>query len=122
MNNSYVDATMNNLEIGLALEDFVYGGKVNVVIPSLTPYMDKDKIATSKNKINKKNIMNKDVGALGLTECESCNYLTLDIPLELYRYYHICSKRLTYHGYKGEKFLIQFIGGDINQPVIIRRY
>ena len=124
MNNSYSDSTMNTPEIGIALEDFTYGGTVKISIPSLTPFMDNNKASSGNNKVIKKNIMNKDTSQLKLTDCISQNYIELPVPLELYRYKlnEPYERTATYSGSKGEKFVIMFIGGSIDKPIIVRRY
>ena len=126
MNNSYIDGNMNNIEIGIAIENFQYGGIAKISIPSLTPFTDNTKNALYTNKINKSNIMNKDVDKLGITACSYQNYLELEVPLELYRHKFDQSNErneyISYSGSAGEKFAISFIGGDINKPIILRRY
>ena len=117
----YSNQTIATSEIGTALENFIYGFKVKMSIPSLVPFLNQNDTVTEKRTINKGNILNKDIEALRLSSCEACNYIEVYVPEELYRYRNLCSKRLTYKGNKGEQFLISFIGGDINKPVAVRR-
>ena len=110
------------VEICIALEDFTYGNNVKVSIPTLNPLMKQDNIVMVKNKINKKNIMNKDKSYFNNinNSCFSTNYLSLLIPEELYR--HSGNEYpSSYKGYKGEKFAVSFIGGDLDQPIVLRR-
>lgn len=122
--NNYEDSIMNNLEIGIALEDFDYGDDVKISIPSLTPFSDSNNVSKSKNKIIKRNIMNKEIDKLRLTDTESVNYILINVPVELYRHKlnEDNERSATYSGKKGEKFVIMFIGGDIKKPVVLRRY
>ena len=114
---------MNNIEIGTALENFEYGSMVKISIPSLTPFIN-NKRATYK--INTANIMNKDINSLKITSCECQNYLEILIPLELFRHKfdqkNLLYEYLPYDGSAGEQFVMSFIGGDINKPVVLRRY
>lgn len=112
------------VEICIALEDFIYGGYAKVSIPSLNPLMSKTEKSVTTQKININNLMNKDKSkfqSYNKAKCSTSNYVQVKIPEELYRYRNHCSKKLTYKGYKGEQFAISFIGGDLNQPIVLRR-
>lgn len=111
--------TSSTVEICIALEDFTYGNNVKVSIPALHPLLDKDKIITVKNKINISNIMNKDKSYFSniSDNCVSTNYISVLIPK--YMADDETSDSIT--GSKGQKFAISFIGGDLDQPIVLRR-
>lgn len=123
MNNSYSDSTSASIvEYCTALEDFVYGESVKLSVPSLN-LMSNNSISENKQRINTNNIMNKDKSKL-IVENKTVtmsNYLSIIIPIELYRYKNECGKKLTYKGFKGESFALSFIGGDLTKPIVLRR-
>lgn len=89
-----------------------YEGKF--YIPVLTPLLNGDKPydITDKN-INKNNILN-DSSSMDISGCTSSNYLILAVPNpDQYSYY----KDMI-----GDKFVVVFIGGDPNKPVLIGGY
>ena len=114
INNTYNSTTIANNQIGIAVEDFYYGATAKISIPTLVPFYNNKKQDTQKETINIKNIMNKKSLSIN-PKAESCNYILLEIPIEL------CRNQDSYEGCKGDKFLISFIGGDINYPVAVRR-
>lgn len=149
-NNYYLQSDMKYLDTVVALEDFYYGTKVKVSIASLTPLSNKNTDMEHTRKINKRNIMNKDIESLGISECTSSNYIYLFIPKEVTSYdqlhdhihledihKHIEKTQHDIHGnhilgteyehkykpkgHKGDKFIIAYIGGDINKPYVIGR-
>lgn len=94
-------------EIAVALE--TYGNKFN--IPILTPFIanaGKSPSKSTASALNKNNIKNKD--SLPISRITTQNYVTLSVPSYLG----------TVH--KGDKFIIVFVGGDINKIRIIGRY
>lgn len=115
--------TQSGVEICVALQDFIYGGKVKVAVPSIQPLLDSSKITETQNKINLSNLMNKDKNGFNIKnkECKCVNYISVLIPEELYRYRNECSKLLKYRGFKGEKFAITFLGGNLDKPFILGR-
>lgn len=118
---SYNNSTIITNEIGIAMEDFTYGGYVKLQLPSLTPFVNPSTPLSDIRTINTSNILNMNPENLQFTPCQSNNFLEISVPEELYRYKNYHDKIPTYKGYRGEKFLVSFIGGDINKPVIVRR-
>lgn len=105
-------------EVGIVLEDFKYTSKGKIYIPILTPTMKGDKpIKEKKSKGSTSNIVNYNAKH-GIKDCITSNYVELYVP--------------TYIGYeiknnkdmilKGTKFIISFIGGEVNDPKIIGLY
>lgn len=117
INNTYNSTTIANDQIGIALEDFLYGEKAKISIPSLIPFYSGEDEDNQKETINKKNIMNKKQLSFN-SKAVSCNYIEIDIPKELYR---PGSSIIPYQGYKGDKFVVSFLGGNIDYPIVLRR-
>ena len=79
-------------------------------IPVLTPILNKDKpYEETDNNISKTNIIS-DSSSMDISACTSSNYLELILPDNIQG----CSK--------GDTFVIVFIGGDPNKPVLLGRY
>lgn len=113
MKNLYTLTDMTHSEMVITLEDFEYGNKVKCYIPSLMPFLYKDKIIEEKSRVNPTNIRNKNLSILGIGKYTSCNYIELYIPENISD---------SKYGNKGDKFAAVFLGGDINKCTIIGRY
>ena len=89
-----------------------YTGKF--YIPVLTPILDKDQpYDITDINVNKSNILS-DSSSMDITACTSSNYLTLAVPNpDDYQYY----KDMI-----GDQFVVIFVGGDPNKPVLLGRY
>lgn len=112
--------TENNYsDIAIALEDYTYGKNGKFFIPSLTPFLNSNSVSENNEKNKYNNIMNKDKVKLQISQTNTCNYINLFIPLELYKG---SNAEKDYKGNKGDKFIILFVGGDINDCKIIGRY
>ena len=99
-------------EIAVALEEPV-SNKIKVAIPAITPFIDTDKPYDKLDTTySKRNIKNKIKNTLDIKKCTVSNYIELKLPEYL--------ENLEIK--KGDKFVISFIGGDINKPYIIGRY
>ena len=118
---NYNNSSILTNELGIAMDDFTYGSTVRLQMPALTPFTNSNNAVSDERSINTSNILNRDADKLQYTPCKTSNYIDVYIPEELYRYRNLCSKVLTYKGHKGEQFIVSFIGGDINKPVIVRR-
>ena len=62
------------------------------------------------NQLTKMNILNKSDVNLNIYECTTSNYIELPLPSG-----EVGCK-------KGDRFVISFIGGDVNTPYLIGRY
>lgn len=114
MNNSdfYDNIDFRYPEIAVCIED---SDKeyANFFIPILTPFLSSDEPYDKKDpSISKLNILNKYDNNLDISQCTMSNYITLKLPYECRSYG--CSK--------GDKFVMSFIGGDINKPYLLGRY
>ena len=99
----YNKSNMTYSEIAIALEDFTYGEDVKMTIPVLLP------------------LVNYKDEPISTTEYISNNYITLNVPKDLCPCFGL-DENCTHEGLKGQKFIVNFIGGNINKPIIYRRY
>lgn len=108
-NNYYKSHIYTNLEIAICMEDTLCDiGKF--FIPALTPFLSKDK---PYDKIDPPsstaNIISGTKG-LDIHQCTTSNYIEIKLPE------YIKSAK------KDDKFILSFIGGDINKPYLLGRY
>lgn len=107
--NFYNNIDFKYPEIAISLEDSENIGKF--FIPVLTPFLSSDEAYDKKEMDSPKtNITNRDQFIHDIEPCILSNYITLSLPKNDVQ----CKK--------GDKFVISFIGGDINKPYIIGRY
>lgn len=96
-------------EIGVCMEDTT-GPNVKISIPIATPTLPIDIAYDNKDlSISTQNIVS-DLTAMYISPCTTSNYITMKLPSEI--------ESLK----KGDKVILLFIGGDLNSPVILRRY
>ena len=107
-NNFYTNLDLRYPEIAICIEDTDNSiGKF--FIPILTPTLSKDNVQLNRNNIfSKRNIINKD--ELIIEPIYESNYIELKLP----RGYN--------NAKRDDKFIVIFIGGDINKPVLIGGY
>ena len=109
----YQDLDLRYPEIAICVDAVSrYVGKF--YIPVLTPILDKDQpYDITDINVSKSNILS-DSSSMDITPCTSSNYLTLAIPNpDDYQYY----KDMI-----GDQFVVIFVGGDPNKPVLLGRY
>lgn len=115
MSNNYNDININNLRIEIAIlqEDVQSSnpGSAKFKIPVIMTNDVIGHINTSNN-----NILNKVNGNLSASSINMEDTITLKIPTE-YTYFYGSSIVPA-----GTKFLVAFIGGNINDMQIIGRY
>lgn len=131
VNNYYQETDYRYTEIGIALEDFTYGGDVSISIPTITPFMDNTSTVESTETVSTVNIINDDTTALGITTYESRkvstgNSMTLKVPWYLADTEILTNRDNDYisiskNGTKGTKFIISFVGGQLDNARIIGR-
>lgn len=111
--NFYDSLEFKYPEIAVCIEDIesdASNGKF--FIPVLTPSLSPDEPYDKKEiKVSKINILNREDVNLDISLCVESNYILLDIPDHIRGQYN-----------KGDRFVISFIGGDINKPYILGRY
>ena len=100
------------LEIVVCLEDIdnTKNNKGKFFIPAFTPFLDNDVPYDKKDPPSSTANIISGTHGLDIRRCTMSNYVELKIPE------YIDSIK------KGDKFVISFIGGDINKPYIIGRY
>lgn len=108
--NFYKTRDFSGLEIAICMEDTKDEEKGKFFIPVLTPFLNND---TPYDKIDPKysssNIISGDRN-MNLKPCTTSNYIDLYLPDGI--------RDIK----KDDKFVISFVGGDINKPYIIGRY
>ena len=113
--NFYTDRDYKYPEIAILLE-YSIADNYDVIgkffIPAITPFIKSD-LAYDKKDItpSKINIKNSNKSNLDINPCIISNYIELKIP----EYLNI--KNIN----KGDKFIVSFLGGDINKPFIFGR-
>lgn len=113
MNTSYYKLhSYTQLEIVVCLEDIdnTKDNKGKFFIPAFTPFLDNDVPYDKKDPPSSTANIISGTHGLDIRRCTMSNYIELKIPE------YIDSIK------KGDKFVISFIGGDINKPYIIGRY
>ena len=79
-------------------------------IPVLTPVLNGNSpYDTKDNRVSTSNILN-DSSSMNIGACTSSNYLELVIP------------DTVEEVYTGDKYVVLFIGGNPNKPVLLGRY
>ena len=136
---SYYDKnTSDYTEIGIAVAKYKYGGKVKLNIPALLPLSKHNKLISDTDENDDDNLLNKNPNNIDLGKVTECNYIELTVPLNMCPncegMKELLEKNLKinhetkveykckHEGNKGDKFVVVFIGGDINNPIIYRRY
>lgn len=113
MTNSdyYQSHTYNTLEIAISMEDMEDNkNKGKFFIPILTPFLDGETPYDKKDLPYDEYNFTSDTPRSSMPPCTTSNYIELYLP------------EIITECKKGDKFVIAFIGGDINKPYIIGRY
>lgn len=97
-------------ELAICIGKTLYRNIAKFYIPILTPILDGTKPYDIKdNNVYTSNIIN-GTSSMEILPCTTSNYLELTIPDSI-------------HNVEvGDKFVIIFVGGDPNKPVILGRY
>lgn len=106
------------VEVATAIDRFYYTSKGKFFINSITPLLSSGSaLNDSKGKSSTTNILNYS-SKLNISSCTVSNYVDLLVPE------YIAREMRDINGYisKGTKFLIVFVGGDINKPRIMGVY
>lgn len=111
-------------EVGILLEDISWENTMGkFFIPVLTPTLSSSGVyETSKPSESTGNILNQSIGVSGYTES---NYIEINIPSHLLPQKEIgeggeISPEIPYK--KGDKFIMVFVGGDVNKVRVIGVY
>lgn len=95
-------------EIAICMEDSV-GQTAKFFIPIATPMLSKNTIYDNKSLAKRTTNIVSDHSSMYIEPCIESNYIELKLPE------NTIAK-------KGDKFIIAFIGGDVNNGSIIGRY
>lgn len=107
--NYYKSHSYTLTEVAICLEDSD-DGKAKFFIPSMTPTASGDEPYDKEDPVvDTSNILSGTKG-LDIKECITSNYITIRLP----EFVQSCKK--------GDKFVLSFIGGDINKPYLLGRY
>ena len=96
-------------EIAICMED-TSGPKVKICIPIATPTLPMDTMYDNKDLYVSMGNIVSDKTAIYVSPCTESNYIEITLPPDL------GSLKA------GDKVLVIFLNGDVNQPVILRRY
>ena len=140
----YDKNTSDFTEIGIAVAKYNYGKKAKITIPALLPLVPADKVYRETDENDDDKLINKDPTDLDLGKVTECNYVELLIPkylcpkcsgmeleieknlkVEIEPSGHTAKVSFTnckHEGKAGDKFLVTFVGGNINNPIVYRRY
>lgn len=121
MENFYSDADLKYVEVAICLEDFYKyrPGFLRFAIPTMEPYMSKSVIEDNVHNINMTNVLNKYTDELNIKPVTDTNVFTIELPADVV--YHADNDKDGIVP-AGEKFLIEFVGGDINNARFLERY
>ena len=110
MNTDYSAISFNSIETAICVEDAPpISHKVKVAIPVLMPMVKTGDVVDSTDlPVNVSNIKSK-VNTRSIAPCNTANYIELRLP-----------PGVTY-AYKGEKFIVQFLDGEPNKPVLMSK-
>lgn len=110
----YKDKDFKYPEIAILMDNIDKENNIGrFIIPTLTPsYSTKRLVKSTKPKNSTNNIINNNI--IGVTEITEQNYVTLTVPNYLF------NNDINYK--EGDKFIIVFVGGDINKIRIIGVY
>lgn len=105
----YSSTTFNSIETAICLEDTITGvGKF--FIPAITPTLSKDlPYEQEDGLVSISNIISDTSTASDIKQCLMSNYIELPLPNGALR------------AFKGEKYSVQFIGGEVNKPVLMQK-
>lgn len=101
----------NTPEIAICAEDINDNTIGKFYIPILTPFLEFDEPYDKPDMYGlKKNIINKKEVSKAITPCITSNYIELPLP-----------NGIT-NAKKGDKFVVIFMHGDLNDPLLLGRY
>lgn len=121
LNNFYSDKSLKFVEVAICLEKFYkyHPGVLKFAIPTIEPYMSKDQYEEQIHQIDMSKIMNKEKDKLNIKPVIQSNAFSLELPADLV---YDCDNDKMGIVNEGEKFLIEFVGGDINNARFLERY
>lgn len=97
-------------EIGVCMEDTNDYKQVKLAIPIATPTLSLESPYDYTELVNSTRNIISDTSNIFIHSVTTSNYITIDLPDDI--------GPLK----QGDKVILIFIGGDLNKPVILRRY
>lgn len=121
IDNFYLNKNHTFVEVAICLEKFYKyrPGILKFSIPIMEPYMLKDEYEEQIHRVDLSKIMNKEKEKLNIKPVIQSNAFSLELPADLV---YDCDNDKDGIVEKGEKFLVAFIGGDINNIRFLERY
>lgn len=95
-------------EIAICLED-TEGPTAKIFIPIATPLLSKNIAYNNKNLVKPTTNIVSDASTMYIDACTESNYIEMKLPDDK-------------PAKKGDKFIVIFIGGDVNRGVLTGRY
>lgn len=125
MNNFEFYQNLNYVypELAICLSDSV-NGVAGFYIPVLTPSLETGTGAydIEDNNVRTYNILS-DKSSMEINACTSSNYLELKLPkIRAYNFKKQEIEEIEDQCFKGDKFVVVFVGGDPEKPVLLGRY
>ena len=119
--NFYKNKNFSYLEVAICLEKFYKyrPGVLKFAIPIMEPYMSSSKIEENIHMTDYSNIMNKEKDKLNIKPIIETNAFSLELPADLV---YDCDNDKMGIVEAGERFLIEFVGGDINNARFLERF
>lgn len=116
--NYYKNQDYYYTEYAITLEDFYYTSNGKFAIPALFPTLPTNSAVKKTQTISPTyvtNAMTNNREKLAINSVTTQNYIELHVPK------YIAKEYTDEHGYihSGTKFIITFVGGDLNEPRII---
>lgn len=108
-NDFYNQLDFKYPEIAICMED-TNGPMAKIFIPIATPTLSSNLTYDTKGlPLNLSNIKSTGINKGNITRVTESNYIEMQLPDDM-------------PAKKGDKFIIAFIGGNVNDGVLIRRY
>jgi len=111
MNNYIEESDFKYSEIAIALEDYEFNTIVKFTIPTIFTFLNNNSIVLETHVTLKTNLVNKDL--INANNYTTCNYIELFVPFN--------AAGGNYKGLKGDKYIVIFVGGNINKCSILQR-
>lgn len=114
----YQAADYGYTEVAIALEDFKYTDQGKFFIPILIPTKEKGSPKKEKKSKGSTSYIVNYSSKHGISDCEVCNYVELYVPTYIGHEIKDSSDKIK----KKTKFIVTFVGGELNNPRIIGLY
>ncbi len=119
MSDFYDDLDLKYPEIAVCVEDTYYNAisRTKFSIPVLTPNLNQSTISQGVIRQDGSSLINKDKKSVEVENITIGNYLTIPVPSRM-----VTPNVMNLAIRKNSKWIVVFIGGDINKPQIIGQY